>query len=144
MGVITYSPLQQGVLTDVMQKIVADMAPFDFRRNNPHFKEPEISANLKMNEELAVIARKYGRSLAQLAIAWVLREDGVTSALNGARNRIEIEDSVKAADLKISSADLIAIETILEERLKKVPLSAQVMPPGAGGPPASPPPPSPR
>jgi aryl-alcohol dehydrogenase-like predicted oxidoreductase len=119
MGVVVYSPLQQGLLTGAM-KSTDELAPGDFRHNNPHFKEPEFSLNLKLAEELAPIAKKYGGSVAQLAIAWVLRRPEVTSAINGARSPSEIEDSIMGCDLEISQEDLAAIEKLLAERQKEL------------------------
>ncbi|MEE8419364.1 MAG: aldo/keto reductase [Dehalococcoidales bacterium] len=120
MGVVIYSPLQQGVLTGA--PISADaMDEGDFRRNNPHFKEPVLSLNIRLVEELRPIAQKYGGSIAQLAIAWVLRRSDVTSALNGARIPAEIEDSVLGGDLEISAEDIAAIEKLLEKREKEMP-----------------------
>ena len=132
MGVVVYSPLQQGILTDGLQKIVDSLAPNDFRRNNPHFKEPELSLNLSLLSDLTPIANKYGRSLAQLAIAWVLRKTEVTSALNGARTSTEIEDSIRGGDFEISAGDLTKIDELLDKRQKLLP------PPPAGGPPGAP------
>jgi len=129
MGVVVYSPLQQGVLTDGYKAMMDSMAPKDFRRNNPHFKEPELSLNLQLIADLKGIAKKYNCSVAQLALAWVLRDEVVTSALNGARVVAEIEDSIKGGDLIISKADLDTIENLLVERQKKVP-----PPPPMGGP----------
>lgn len=131
MGVVIYSPLQQGILTEALQTIVDGMAANDFRRNNPHFKEPELGLNLKLAADLKSIAAKYHCSVAQLAIAWALRTPVVTSAINGARTATEIEDSIKGGDLEISPADLDIIESLLVERQKKVP------PPPAGGPPGA-------
>ncbi|MFC1949860.1 aldo/keto reductase [Chloroflexota bacterium] len=133
MGIIIYSPLQQGLLTGVM-KSTDELAENDFRRNNPHFKEPEFSLNLKLAEELAPIARKHGRSVAQLAIAWALRRPEVTSALNGARAPSEIEDSILGGDFELPQDDNDAIEKLLEKRQKQLP-----PPPPPGGPPGGPP-----
>lgn len=139
MGVIVYSPLQQGLLTGALK--LADLAPNDFRRANPHFKEPELSLNLKLAEELAPIARRYGRSVAQLAIAWVLRRPEVTAALNGARSPAEIEDSVLGGDLELTKQDIDAIEALLAMRQSALPPPPPGGPPGAppGGPPGPPP-----
>lgn len=129
MGVIVYSPLQQGLLTGVM-KSVDELAANDFRRNNPHFKEPEFSLNLKLAGELATIAGKYRKTAAQLAIAWTLRRSEVTAALNGARSASEIEDSVLGGDWELAEGDLAAIEKLLEDRSKQLPPPSSV-----GGPP---------
>jgi aryl-alcohol dehydrogenase-like predicted oxidoreductase len=143
MGVVVYSPLQQGVLTDNFKTLALDEG--DFRGNNPNFREPVFSLNVKLVEELTPIARKYGGSVAQLAIAWVLRRPEVTSALNGARVTSEIEDSVRAADIELSSEDIAEIEKLLEKRQKAMP-PPPPMPPGGGppgggpgGPPGRPP-----
>ncbi len=131
MGVVVYSPLQQGVLTDAFKNLV--LAEGDFRRNNPNFQEPMLSLNLKLVEGLTPIARKHGRSVAQLAIAWTLRRPEVTSALNGARVPSEIEDSIPAGDWELSQEDIAAIEELLEKRQKELP-----PPPPPGGPPGGP------
>ncbi len=139
MGVIVYSPLQQGVLTGTLRS-VAELADIDFRRSNPHFNEPELSLNLKLVDGLRPIAQKYGRSVAQVAIAWVLRKPEVTSALNGARAISEIEDSILAGDFSLSAGDIATIDRLLEKREKELPPP----PPrpaggGPGGPPGAPP-----
>lgn len=139
MGVVVYSPLQQGILTESFKDLA--LAEGDFRTNNPNFKEPVRSLNLKLVEELTPIARKYRGSIAQLAIAWVLRRPEVTSALNGARMSSEIEDSVRAADIEISAEDIAAIEKLLAKRQRAMPPPAPRMgPPGAQGPPPGAPP----
>jgi len=138
MGVVTYSPLQQGVLTETLRS-VSGLADNDFRRNNPHFMEPEFSLNLKLVDELTAIARRHNASVAQLAIGWVLRRPEVTAVLNGARSPSEIEDSIRGGDLVLSQHDIDAIERLLQERQKKLPPPPPPGgPPGAGGPPGIP------
>lgn len=138
MGVVVYSPLQQGILTESFKSLT--LAEGDFRANNPNFKEPIRSLNIKLVEELTPIAKKYNASVAQLAIAWVLRRPEVTSALNGAREVSEIEDSVRAADLDISPEDVAAIEKLLTKRQRAMPPPAPRPGPPGGGPPGGGPP----
>ena len=114
-GVIVYSPLQQGLLTGAI-KSLDDLAADDVRRRNPLFKEPAFTANLNLAKELAPIAKKYGRSLAQLAIAWVLRRPEVTSAITGPRVPSEIEDTIKAGEWELTKEDIAAIEKLLIKR----------------------------
>jgi aryl-alcohol dehydrogenase-like predicted oxidoreductase len=137
MGVIVYSPLQQGLLTGTLK--IEDLAENDFRRSNPHFREPELSLNLKLAADLAPIAKRYNCSVAQLAIAWTLRRPEVTAALNGARDPSEIEDSVKASDITLKQQDIDEIEQLLVERQKKVPPPPPPGPPPGGGPTGAPP-----
>jgi aryl-alcohol dehydrogenase-like predicted oxidoreductase len=111
-GVIAYSPLQQGLLTGAINSI-AQLAPDDVRRIRPHFQEPEFSENLKLVGKLALIAKKYDRSVAQLAIAWVLRRPEVTSAIVGARVPSQIEETFAAGDWELTREDIIAVEKLL-------------------------------
>jgi aryl-alcohol dehydrogenase-like predicted oxidoreductase len=114
-GVVVYSPLQQGLLTGAI-KSIDDLAADDVRRRNPLFKEPSFNASLNLARELAPIAKKYGRSVAQLAIAWVLRRPEVTSAITGPRVPAEIEDTIKAGEWELTKEDIAAVEKLLAKR----------------------------
>lgn len=114
-GVVTYSPLQRGLLTGVIKNI-DDLAADDGRRQSPRFKEPEFSANLSLARQLTPIAEKYGRSIAQLAIAWVLTRPEVTSAITGPRMPSEIEDTINAGEWELTEEDINSIEKLLAKR----------------------------
>jgi L-glyceraldehyde 3-phosphate reductase len=95
-GAIAFSPLAQGLLTD---KYLGGV-PEDSRvRRGLHFSEDLItSENLERVASLSQIARRRGQSLAQMAIAWVLRDSRVTSALVGASSVSQLEQNVAALD----------------------------------------------
>ena len=118
-GVITYSPLQQGLLTGAI-KSIDDLAPDDTRRRNQHFKEPEFSINLKMGQEIVALAKKQSRSAAQLAIAWNLRRPEVTSAITGPRVPSEIEDTIKADTWELTKEEIAEIEKLLSKRQEAI------------------------
>jgi aryl-alcohol dehydrogenase-like predicted oxidoreductase len=118
-GVITYSSLQQGLLTGVPYPL-EKMTPNDVRRRSAHYIEPEFSVNLKLGEELMAYAKKSGHTGAQLAIAWNLRRPEVTSAITGPRKPAEIEDSSKGADWILTKEDIAAVEKLLDKRLEAV------------------------
>lgn len=119
-GVIAYSPMECGLLTGKYTKEgIQNLPPDDWRRTeNPHFREPELSANLKLIEGLHPIAEKNGKTLSQLAVAWVLRRPEVTAAIVGARRPSQIEETAVAGEWTLSKEDLAAIEVLLEEREK--------------------------
>ena len=113
MGSIVFSPLAQGMLTNKYLKGI----PADSRAANPHgfLNENQISeeklSKIKLLHELA---EERGQSLAQMAIAWVLRLPQVTSALIGASRVSQIEDCAGALDnLGFSEEELAKIENIL-------------------------------
>ena len=118
-GVITYSSLQQGLLTGVPLDL-NKLGQKDERRRGPHFKEPLFSIDMEFGRELAALARKQGRTGAQMAIAWNLRRPEVTSALTGPRTPSEIEDTSKAADWQLTKEDIGAVEALLAKRQEKI------------------------
>jgi L-glyceraldehyde 3-phosphate reductase len=113
MGCIAFSPLAQGLLTDRYLKGI----PSDSRAAKPHgFLRPEEVTEKRVEQarRLNEIARARGQTLAQLAIAWVLREPVVTSALIGASRIAQIDDAIGAlAQPRFSSEELRAIDGIV-------------------------------
>lgn len=113
-GVVAYSPMQAGLLTGKFtRQRLAALPPDDWRRKNDHFKEPRFSANLKLVDKLEVLADRSGRTLAELAISWVLRRPEVMSAIVGARRPDQIEGTFQAADRELTSAEIDEIEELL-------------------------------
>ncbi len=113
-GVVAYSPMQAGLLTGKFSRErLKSLPPDDWRRKDEQFREPRFSANLKLVEKLGVIADRCGRTLAELAISWVLRRLEVTSAIVGARRPDQIEDTFRAADWELTSAEIDEIEELL-------------------------------
>ncbi|HQE25936.1 MAG TPA: aldo/keto reductase, partial [Candidatus Atribacteria bacterium] len=121
MGVIVYSPMQKGLLTGKFTKErVKNLPPDDHRRSDPQFNEPLLSINLELVEKLKPIAEKHGRTLAQLAIAWVLRRPEVTAAIVGTRRPSQIEETFPAGDWELTTEDIEAIDKLLQEREEKI------------------------
>jgi L-glyceraldehyde 3-phosphate reductase len=108
-GCIAFSPLAQGMLTDKY----LDGVPEDSRvRRGEHFSEGLITAeNVERARALNAIARERGQSLAQLAIAWALRDPRVTSALLGASSVAQLEQNVAALQqLDFDDSELTQID----------------------------------
>jgi L-glyceraldehyde 3-phosphate reductase len=108
-GCIAFSPLAQGLLTDKY----LDGIPDDSRvRRGQHFDESLITdENLERARALNSIAQRRGQSLAQLAVAWVLRDQRVTSALIGASSVAQLEQNVAAlARLEFEPGELEEID----------------------------------
>lgn len=116
-GVISYSPMQRGLLTGKYSKENVDnLDKKDHRRREPYFQEPEFGVNLKLIDRLRPIAEENNRSPAQLAIAWVLRRKEITAAIVGARHPSQIEGTVGAGDWVLSKKEIKAIDNILKDR----------------------------
>jgi L-glyceraldehyde 3-phosphate reductase len=112
-GCIPFSPLAQGLLTDKYLKGI----PEGSRAGSTHgFLRPEhvTDDKLERTRQLNELALARGQSLAQMALAWVLRHPEVTSALIGASRPEQVEDAVGALDqLAFSSEELQRIDAIL-------------------------------
>ncbi len=81
----------------------------------PLFERDSFVKELKAGERLAELASSHGKTLPQLAIAWVLGNPAVSVALVGMRNERELEENVAAADWRLTEADRAEIDRILEE-----------------------------
>ncbi len=95
-GMIAFSPLAQGMLTD---RYLGGI-PEGSRASAGKSLDPGMltDENLARVRALDAIAKRRGQSLAQMALAWILRDDRVTSALVGASSVAQLEDSLKALD----------------------------------------------
>ena len=108
-GCIAFSPLAQGLLTDKYLKGVPENSR---AKAGGSFLDSFLNEkNLKHVRDLNEIAHERGQTLAQMAIAWVLRDRRVTSALIGARNVEQLDNSLDAVKkLEFSDAELAAID----------------------------------
>jgi voltage-dependent potassium channel beta subunit len=116
-GQVVYSPLAQGVLAGKYQSV--NDAPAGSRASDKHGSQTVKSwlkeENLRKVERLRPIAEELGLSLAQLALAWTLRQPNVSSAIIGASVPEQVEHNVKAAGVTIPDETLAKIDEILEQ-----------------------------
>ncbi|NOX37960.1 MAG: aldo/keto reductase [Calditrichaeota bacterium] len=112
-GVVVYSPLQNGLLTGKFtRERLQQLPPDDWRRKSEFFQEPLFSQILEFVEALKPIAEKYGKTLTELAIAWVLQNPAVTAAIVGARRPEQVKEQVGASGWTLDADDLEAIESL--------------------------------
>jgi aryl-alcohol dehydrogenase-like predicted oxidoreductase len=113
-GVIVYSPMQSGILTDTFSaERVAAMAEDDWRRRSSYFLEPDLSRNLALRDALRPIAKRHDTSVAAVAVAWTLAWPGVTGAIVGARSAAQVDGWIGAANLRLTAEDLATISEAL-------------------------------
>ena len=113
-GCIAFSALGQGLLTNKYLNGVPDNSR---AKDGVWFNKEFLSDdNLKRMRALNEIARGRGQSLAQMAIAWVLRDKRVTSALIGARNVEQLDNSLDAIKkLEFTEAELVEIDRYAQD-----------------------------
>jgi aryl-alcohol dehydrogenase-like predicted oxidoreductase len=125
-GVICYSPMQSGLLTEGFSvQRVARMADDDWRRRSPEFNSPNLERNVALRDALRPIAQRHGTSASSVAIAWTLSWPGVTAAIVGARSPEQVDGWIDAGNLELTQDDLDEIA----EAIRRT---------GAGSGPASP------
>ncbi len=112
-GVVAYSPLQTGLLTGPFH--LDRLAPDDWRRKDEFFKEPKFSRIQKLVAALQPIAERKGITLAQLAIAWVTAQPGITAAIVGARNEKQAKENARAGGVKLDEKDVQEINELAAE-----------------------------
>ena len=106
-GVIGYSPLQSGILTDSFSLArLESLPPDDWRRRSAEFKPPRVQRNLALRDALRPVAQRHGTSVSAVAIAWTLAWPGVTGAIVGARSAEQVDGWIGAATLELTLDDL--------------------------------------
>jgi aryl-alcohol dehydrogenase-like predicted oxidoreductase len=125
-GVIVYSPMQSGLLTDrFTEERVRAMPEEDWRRRSSDFTQPKLGRNLALRDGLRPIAARHGTSVAAIAIAWTLAWPGVTAAIVGGRTPEQVDGWIDAGSLELTREDLGEIAELVRKT-------------GAGSGPASP------
>ncbi len=110
-GLVVFSPLAQGMLTGKYDAGVPEDSRFAQYENTA--ERLMTDANAAKVKNLKGIADDLGVTRAQLALAWVLRQKGVSSVITGATKLSQLEDNVKAADIELSAEQIAKIDEIL-------------------------------
>jgi len=102
-GVIVYSPMASGLLTGAMTRERAASFPEnDWRRKNPEFQEPRLSANLAIADRVKKVASDRGVPAGAVAAAWTLHNPAVTGAIIGVRSGEQAAELFAHADFVLS------------------------------------------
>ena len=112
-GVIAFSPLAQGLLTNRY----LDGIPEDSRaaKSWGFLQKEQVAPAIAKVKQLNEVAKQRGQSLAQMAIAWLLKDRRVTSVLIGASSVNQLQDNLKSRNnLVFSTEELKQIEEILK------------------------------
>ena len=114
-GVIVYSPMGSGILTGQFSRArVEAMTARDWRRGNPRFQEPNLTANIALRDALQPIAKRRSTTVEAVAVAWTLSWPGVTGAIVGARSSAQVDGWLPAANLHLGPEDLDEISAAIE------------------------------
>ena len=115
-GCIPFSPLAQGVLTNKYLKGIPEDSRAASHRGNGAIAEDQVSEErINKVRQLNTLAEKRGQNLAQMALAWVLKDKRVTSVLIGASKPEQVLDSIRCLDkASFTEEELASINAILK------------------------------
>ncbi len=108
-GFVPYSPLGRGFLTGTI-KSPDDLAPGDWRRDNPRFKPPNFQKNLDLVKVVEDVAAKKHCTAAQIALAWLLAKGDDIVPIPGTRHRRRVEENAAAADIELTDDELARLD----------------------------------
>lgn len=112
MGVVVFSPLAQGLLTGKYNAGI----PEDTRGTNSRWLEGDLTeANIEKVRRLSALAEQLGITMAQLALAWVLRRPEISAAITGATRPQHVLSNVAAAGIRLTPDALAEIELLLDD-----------------------------
>jgi aryl-alcohol dehydrogenase-like predicted oxidoreductase len=96
---------------------ISSLAAEDWRLQNPNFREPLLSRNLRLVELLKEVGGRHGRTAGEVAIAWTLHNPAVTGAIVGMRNSQQVAGVIGAATFRLSSREFGEIGDALQQEL---------------------------
>lgn len=108
-GLVAYSPLGRGFLAGRF-KSIDDLAPDDWRRNNPRFQGENFERNFAIVDRIRELAEAKGCTPAQLALAWLLARHNNVVPIPGTSSVKRLEENVRAADIALSDEEIERIE----------------------------------
>jgi aryl-alcohol dehydrogenase-like predicted oxidoreductase len=104
LGLLPWSPLSGGFLTGKYRR--GQNSPDGARRSGFDFPPIDEARGFDAVETLDALAQEKGATIPQLALAWLLAQPGVTSAIVGANKMAQLEDNLKAADVQLTAAEV--------------------------------------
>ena len=113
-GFVAYSPLGRGFLTGRFKK-PEDLAPDDWRRNNPRFQGENFNKNLQLVSEIEAMAREKNCTPSQLALAWVLAQGKDIVPIPGTKHLHYLEENLGALRVRLSADDLSRIGRVVPQ-----------------------------
>jgi aryl-alcohol dehydrogenase-like predicted oxidoreductase len=113
-GVVPYSPLARGVLTGKYRPGQAPPEGSRAARGDRRIHQTELrEESFRVSQELAVLAERHGCALSQFALAWVLANPIVTSAIIGPRTIEQLEDNLGALEVRLAADDERAVDELV-------------------------------
>jgi aryl-alcohol dehydrogenase-like predicted oxidoreductase len=113
-GFVAYSPLGRGFLSGAIRSR-ADLAPGDWRLENPRFSDEAIAKNVRLADAVGEIGREIGCSPAQVALAWLLSRDAHLAAIPGTRKIERLDENFASQDFVLRPEHVERLAALFDE-----------------------------
>jgi aryl-alcohol dehydrogenase-like predicted oxidoreductase len=110
-GFVAYSPLGRGFLTGSIRSL-DQLDEADFRRNNPRFEGENLQANIRIVEQVDVVAAELGATPGQVALAWLLAQGDDIAPIPGTKRVTYLEENAAADALVLSAGQLATLDAV--------------------------------
>lgn len=110
-GFVPYSPLGRGFLTGTIRSL-DQFDETDFRRNNPRFKGENLQANIRIVEQVDVVAAELGVKPGQVALAWLLAQGEDIAPIPGTKRISYLEENIAADAIELTQDQLKALDAL--------------------------------
>ena len=111
-GFVPYSPIGRGILTGTISREEDVPQKHDMRATMSRFQGKNLTANLRMIEELVLLAKKYSAKPSQIALAWLLAQGEHIVPIPGTKNLAYLEENLAAADIALDPSVLTHLNQI--------------------------------
>ncbi|HYH04238.1 MAG TPA: aldo/keto reductase, partial [Bacillota bacterium] len=107
-----YSSIAKGILTGAFHFGKAQLKEGDFRRTRRLFLPEHLEKETELIQLLKDIADTRGATIAQIAISWLLHQEGLTAAIVGTQSEKHLVSNIQAAEIKLSPAELSSLDQV--------------------------------
>jgi aryl-alcohol dehydrogenase-like predicted oxidoreductase len=111
-GLVPFAPLGRGFLTGSVKR-AEEYPPDDFRHRDPRYQGDNFDANVRAASAVRDLARRKGAKPGQIALAWLLHKGDDMVPIPGTKRRLYLEENVAAADLRLTAAEMTALDDAL-------------------------------
>ncbi|WP_127959825.1 aldo/keto reductase [Serratia microhaemolytica] len=109
---VAYSPISRGLLSEHFDN-VENLAIDDFRRGLPRFSAVAFEHNRKIICEISFIAKRYGASIAQVALSWLLHRSPIVHPIPGTKQLSYLQQNIAAKQLQLTAIELLQLDNLL-------------------------------
>lgn len=119
-GIMSYSSIAKGILTGAFHLHGKKLKEDDFRSTRRLFLPEHIEAEKELLALMNELANSKNTSVSQIAIAWLLHQDALTSAIIGTQDELHLKDNIAAATLALSPSELELLNTVSNRALSVI------------------------